>query len=55
MSSINYQEQQVDGSESLINKMRIDVRNINLSLTEQFQRFQISYNRIMGNELFGKT
>lgn len=42
--------------ESLINRgLTLNLRSINLELTEYFQRYSIALNKIMGGELFGKT
>lgn len=43
-------------SESLINRgMTLNLRSINLELTQYFQRYSIALNKIMGGELFGRT
>lgn len=51
----NMTEQQ-SGEDSLGNRrIRLDIRDINFNLTSLFKEYQISLNRIMGDELFGKS
>ena len=51
----NMTEQQ-SGEDSLGNRrIRLDIRDINFNLTSLFKDYQISLNRIMGDELFGKS
>jgi len=51
----NMTEQQ-SGEDSLGNRrIRLDIRDINFNLTSLFKDYQVSLNRIMGDELFGKS